>query len=130
MRHTPEMLYAIICYGDEKKVRALSKEKNEQLMATLGKVNQKLMAEKKMGPLFQLMTTGSAKTLRASDQEVLDGPFAETKEQLLGVYVVSCESLDDALDVARQLEEPRIQFGVGGLLEVRALQTYHEGTPL
>jgi hypothetical protein len=76
------------------------------------------------------MTTGTAKTLRASDQEVLDGPFAETKEQLLGVYVVSCDSLDQALGVARKLEEPRIQFGVGGLLEVRPLASYHEGTPL
>ena len=51
------------------------------------------------------MPTTAATTLR-KDREpavVIDGPFAETKEQLLGFYVVDCENLEEALDFARDL---------------------------
>ena len=55
--------------------------------------------------MARLLPTTAATTLR-KDREpplVIDGPFAETKEQLLGFYVVECADLDDALDVARDL---------------------------
>ena len=50
------------------------------------------------------MPTTAATTLRKDETPlVLDGPFAETKEQLLGFYVVDCADLDEALDIAREL---------------------------
>ncbi|HTO54221.1 MAG TPA: YciI family protein [Myxococcota bacterium] len=124
------MLYAILCYGDQDKVRGISAAQEEALMQKLGKVHARLIDDKKLGPHFRLMTTGAAKTLRAEDGSVYDGPFAETKEALLGLYVVECESLDDALRIAHDLEVPRIEAGVGGQLEVRPLLAYFEGTAL
>jgi len=55
---------------------------------------------------------------------VLDGPFAETKEQLLGFYLVDCKSLEDALQVARGL------VGDTGALEVRPLAMFYPGIGL
>jgi hypothetical protein len=65
------------------------------------------------------MPTTTATTLR-KDQDpplVLDGPFAETKEQLLGFYVVDCANLDEALEIARDLGKAN----PGGAYEIRPL---------
>jgi hypothetical protein len=71
------------------------------------------------------MPTTTAVTVRASREPViLDGPFAETKEQLLGFYLVDCKSLQEALDVARGL------VGETGALEVRPLATFYPGIGL
>ena len=57
-----------------------------------------------MGPSLRLLPTTAATTLRKSDPPlVIDGPFAETKEQLLGFYLLDSESLDEALAIAREL---------------------------
>ena len=49
------------------------------------------------------MSTTAATTVRKDSDPpiVIDGPFAETKEQLLGFYVVDCQSLEEVLDIAR-----------------------------
>ena len=54
---------------------------------------------------------------------VIDGPFAETKEQLLGFYVVDCANLDEAIDFARELGH-----GETGALEIRPLRHFETGT--
>jgi hypothetical protein len=124
------MLYAIMCYGNEAKVRSLEKAADDALMERLGRVHDKLVREKKLGPHFRLMTTGTAKTVRAGESQVFDGPFAETKEQLLGLYLVNCDSFDEAVATARELEVERLRANVGGSLEVRPLLGYFEGTHL
>jgi hypothetical protein len=124
------MLYAILCYGAEAKVRSLDKAADDALMEKLGRVHEKLIREKKLGPHFRLMTTGTAKTVRAHERQVFDGPFAETKEQLLGLYLVDCESMEAALATARELEVERLRANVAGSLEVRPILSYFEGTPL
>ena len=53
---------------------------------------------------------------------VLDGPFAETKEQLLGFYVMDCANLEEALDIARELSEAN----PGGAHEVRPVGFFHD----
>jgi hypothetical protein len=54
------------------------------------------------GPVARLLPTTAATTLRKGREEmVIDGPFAETKEQLLGFYIVDCASLEEALDVGK-----------------------------
>jgi hypothetical protein len=55
---------------------------------------------------------------------VLDGPFAETKEQLLGFYVVDCKNLDEALDVARDLGAAN----PGGAYEIRPVGLFTPGS--
>jgi hypothetical protein len=114
------MLYSIFCYHDETAVARLSRDEDAALMEDLAKVRASLEAEGKIGPTARLMPTTAATTLRFGGPElVTDGPFAETKEQLLGFYVVECASLEDALDVARRLAVPRAGAGLSGALEVR-----------
>src|SRR5258708_19811456 len=99
------MLYAIFCYNDEDVVFSWSKEQDDAVMAKLDAAHQKLARNGKLGPAVRLMPTTAATTIR-KDQEpplVLDGPFAETKEQLLGFYVADCATLEEAVEFARDL---------------------------
>jgi hypothetical protein len=74
------------------------------------------------------MPTTAATTLRAGAEPlVLDGPFAETKEQLLGFYVVECATLEEAIDAARLLMEPRMAAGLMSALEIRPISVFHPG---
>ena len=99
------MQYAILCYHDEKVICAWSQEDDNVVMAKLAVVQDKLARQGKLGPVARLLPTTAATTLR-KDREpplVIDGPFAETKEQLLGFYVVDCADLEEALEIAREL---------------------------
>src|SRR5262245_26861705 len=110
--HEERMLYAILAYEPEASVDAMTKEQDAALMAELAVVRQKLAAQGKLGPVARLMPTASATTVRRGGEVVvLDGPFAETKEQLLGFYIVSCDSLEDAVEAARMLTAPRVAAG-------------------
>ena len=99
------MLYAILCYNSEAAVGAWSKQYHDETMARLHVVNDKLAKQGRLGPVARLLPTTAATTLRKSGGEslVIDGPFAETKEQLLGFYVIDVENLDAALAVAKEL---------------------------
>ena len=119
------MLYAIFCYDSEATVSAWSKEKDDQVMTQLGQVIGKLAEQKRLGPVARLMNTTAATTVRkGAEPLVTDGPFAETKEQLLGFYVVECASLDEALATAKDLARAS---GSAGAFEVRPLRFYHPG---
>ena len=96
------MLYTLLCYNKEDVVWSWSKEEDDAVMASLNVVHEKLTREGKLGPSRRLLPTTAATTLRGNNL-VIDGPFAETKEQLLGFYVIDVENLDAALDVAREL---------------------------
>ena len=76
--------------------------------------------------MARLLPTTAATTLRKDSEPplVIDGPFAETKEQLLGFYVVECDDLDGALDVARDLG----RANPGGAYEIRPIGTFMPGT--
>jgi hypothetical protein len=98
------MLYAILCYNSEDAVGAWSKDYHDETMARLMVVNDRLASQGRLGPVARLLPTTAATTLRKGrDNVVIDGPFAETKEQLLGFYIVDCASLDAALDIAKEL---------------------------
>ena len=121
------MQYAILCYHDEKVTCAWSKEHDDAVMAKLGGVMEKLARQGKLGPVARLLPTTAATTLR-KDREpalVVDGPFAETKEQLLGFYIVDCASLDEALDIARELGEAN----PGGAYELRPVGVLFDAPP-
>jgi hypothetical protein len=95
------MLYSLLCYNKEDVVWSWSKEEDDAVMSRLSVVHEKLVKEGKLGPSLRLLPTTAATTLRGS--MVIDGPFAETKEQLLGFYVIDVENLEAALDVAKEL---------------------------
>lgn len=118
------MLYSILIYGSDAEVAALSKAEDDALLARHALVQKKLTAERKLGPVVRLMPTTTATTLRKGSQPiVVDGPFAETKEQLLGLYVLDCETLEEAIENARLIGTACNSHA----LEIRPISWYHPG---
>jgi hypothetical protein len=118
------MLYAILCYHDEDFVGSWTRDQDTAVMARLAVVQDKLKKEGRLGPVARLLPTTAATTLRKDDPPlVLDGPYAETKEQLLGFYIIDCENLDAAVDVARDLGSAN----PGGAYEIRPVGVFLPG---
>jgi hypothetical protein len=121
------MLYAILAYHVEAEVMSWTPEQDAALMVDLLAVHDRLNAHKLLGPAARLGGTGKARTLRGPGAgTVLDGPFAETKEQLLGFYVVDCASEDAALDVARDLQ----RVNPSAVYEIRPISLYIPGAAI
>jgi hypothetical protein len=119
------MLYAILCYDSEDVVGAWTKEEDEAAMVKLGVVQDKLAKEGRLGPVARLMPTTAATTLRKGREAiVVDGPFAETKEQLLGFFIVECESLEQAIETAKDLGRASSSAGA---YEVRPISFFRAG---
>lgn len=117
------MQYAILCYNDEDTVWSMSQADDQAMMARLAAVQDRLIKANKMGASLRLLPTTAAATVRRSQNGeplVIDGPFAETKEQLLGFFIVDTENLEEALDIARQLGDAR----TGATYEVRPIAVY------
>jgi hypothetical protein len=123
------MLYAVLCYNAEKEVGKWSREYDNATMDRLREVQDGLAAQGRLGPVVRLRDTDTAVTLRKTngDPLVVDGPFAETKEQFLGFYVVDCEDQDAAIAVARDLA--KANPGTGSY-EIRPLRIFHAGEGL
>jgi hypothetical protein len=122
------MLYAIFCYNDEDVVFSWSKAQDDAVMGKLNAVHQNLAKNGKLGPAVRLMPTTTATTVRKEQDPplVLDGPFAETKEQLLGFYVVDCATLDEVVEFARDLG----RANPGGAYEIRPVRLYVPGSDM
>jgi hypothetical protein len=120
------MLYAFLCYNNESKVMSWTKEQDDAVMAKLNVVHQKLVKEGRFGPALRLMPTTAATTLVKERGMVLDGPFAETKEALLGFYVIDCDSADHAVEIARDLAAAN----PGGAYEIRPVRLFLPGVGL
>jgi hypothetical protein len=120
------MLYSILCYESEALAAGRTKLEDDAMMVRLRDVQQRLKAEGKLGPVARLMPTTTATHIRSGkDPMVIDGPFAETKEQLLGFYIVDCPTLDEAIEAARLLarEKPH------GTLEIRPVAVFNPVGP-
>ena len=120
------MMYAVLCYNDEKTVWSWSKQEEEAVMTRLEEVRVRLTKTGKMGPALRLLPTTAATTLHKTQDPplVIDGPFAETKEQLLGFYIVDCADLEDALAITRELGAAN----PGGAYEIRPVALFLPGT--
>jgi len=118
------MLYAILCYNDEAAVEAWPKAKDDAVIAKRRTVTDRLAEQGKLGPVLRLMNTTAATTVRyGAEPVVIDGPFAETKEQLLGLYVIDVASLEEAIAVARGMAG-RDGEGGSGAFEIRPLRAF------
>jgi hypothetical protein len=118
------MLYAILCYHDEDLVGSWTRDQDAAVMSKLAVVQDRLKKQGRLGPVARLLPTTAATTLRKDDPPlVLDGPYAETKEQLLGFYIVECENLDAAVGVARDLGAAN----PGGAYEIRPVGLFQPG---
>ena len=121
------MLYAILAYHEEGVVDSWTKDEDAALMAELLQVNDRLVRQKTLGPAARLGPTRNAVTLRGNGAGmVIDGPFAETKEQLLGLYVVDCPTREAAIATARDLR----RANPTAVYEIRPISLFRPGTPL
>ncbi|HKE39335.1 MAG TPA: YciI family protein [Casimicrobiaceae bacterium] len=114
------MQYLLLIYGNEKTMLSATKEVAAKMMAAYTAYTE---AMKKAGIYIggnRLKPTASATTVRAPDGKtsVVDGPFAETKEQLGGYYMIEAADLDSALSWAA-----RCPGAAHGAIEVRPIWT-------
>jgi hypothetical protein len=122
------MLYAILCYDSEAVVGSWSKDEDDAALSKLTAVEQKLAKQGRLGPVARLMPTSNALTLRKGERPViLDGPFAETKEQLLGFFIVECATREDAVEAAREFAQASSSDGA---YEIRPLAIFRPGVGL
>ena len=112
------MLYSILIYVPEDKVNELTPAEDAAHVAAHLKIHEQLVARNQLGPCVRLMPTRTAVQYRSKDGTVVDGPFAETKEQLLGLYIVDCESQEDAVAIAKSLPS------VDSIFEIRPVRLY------
>ncbi|WP_105428600.1 YciI family protein [Neorhizobium sp. T6_25] len=121
------MYYAILAYHQEGVVQSWTEEEDQALMTELLEVNDRLVAQKSLGPAARLGPTEGAVTLRGKGEGmVIDGPFAETKEQLLGLYVVDFPTIEGAIAAARDLR----RANPTAVYEIRPILLYLPGATL
>jgi hypothetical protein len=120
------MLYAILAYHVEEEVSSWTPQEDAALMVDLNKVRDRLTQEGRLGPAARLGATKGACVLRGRGKGVVtDGPFAETKEQLLGFYVVDCADRDAAIAAARDLRA----VNPSAMYEIRPVKLYLPSIP-
>ena len=118
------MLYAILAYHVEEHVTSWTAEEDTALMLDLNRVHDRLTQEGRMGPAARLGATNGACVLRGPGKGIVtDGPFTETKEQLLGFYVIDCADRDAAIAAARDLR----QANPSAMYEIRPVTLYRPG---
>jgi hypothetical protein len=121
------MIYAILAYHVETDVMSWTKDADASLMENLLKTHVEINQASPLGPTARLDYTGKARTLRGPGQGVvIDGPFAETKEQLLGFYLLDCADDDAAVEAARALR----RVNPTAVYEIRPVLKYLPGTDL
>ena len=105
------MKYALLIYGDEKAREAAGTEQREAMYQEYDKYAAWLAEKGWMRGGDELESTRTATTVRVRGDETLstDGPFAETKEQLGGYFLIECENLDQAIEAAARI--PGASFG-------------------
>lgn len=120
------MMYAVLCYNDEKMVSGWTEAQDDAVMAELSQVHQRWERAGKLKPAIRLQPTAAATTLYKQTDLVTDGPYAETKEALLGFYIVDVENAQEAVQFARELAKAN----PGGAYELRPVQLYLPGAPV
>jgi hypothetical protein len=112
------MLYMLLIYANEAEWTAFSEAQQAAVMRDHWALEDDLRKANKYKGCGALQLTGTATTVRVRDGKtmVTDGPFAETKEQFGGFYLVDANDLDDALAIAGRIPTAR-----NGSIEVRPL---------
>jgi hypothetical protein len=115
------MRYMFLIYSRETDMAGMSPAEMDELKAA----HWAVMDETRAGGIFQgaepLHPTATATTVRIEGGKplVLDGPFAETKEQLAGYYILDCKDLDEAIGWAAKI--PTTCKGGEGCIEIRPI---------
>jgi hypothetical protein len=111
------MQYMLMCYMDSKLWGNLPDSQINEIMQEYDGLMESLVKSGKCSASMRLQSTSTSKTVRAKNGRPasIDGPFAETREQLGGFHIVDCKDLDEAVSIAGRI--PTIK--VGGTIEVR-----------
>jgi len=114
------MKYMLLVYGDEAKQEAMPKADDDRMMAAYGAYVEALQAAGVAAGMDRLQRTASATTVRIANGKtaVLNGPYAEVKEQLGGYFIIDVPDLDAALSWAA-----RCPGASHGAVEVRPIWT-------
>jgi hypothetical protein len=117
------MQYMLLIYGDESSWDSRSDQERGQIFQAYGAFTEELRQSGSMVAGDALQPTQTATTVRVQDGEALttDGPFAETKEQLGGYYLIEADSLDEAIEWAAKVPGAR-----HGSVEVRPVMVFEE----
>jgi hypothetical protein len=119
--------YMLLIYDAESAIQSMSEEERDAFMGQYFAYTQELENAGAFvsGSALQPIATATTVTVRDGETLTTDGPFAETKEQLGGYYLIEAESLDEALEWAAKIPSARI-----GKIEVRPLMVFdREGMP-
>ena len=111
------MQYLALIYAEEGR----AEDHSPEIMEEYGKFTQDIIAKGIFKGGDALQPTANATTVRVRDgkTQVTDGPFAETKEALGGYYLLECDTLDQAVEVASRI--PTAKFGS---VEVRPIHVF------
>ncbi|MDP8999990.1 MAG: YciI family protein [Myxococcota bacterium] len=118
------MQYIVLIYGDEEKWSKVTPEQMAKVMDEYREFTQGIVKSGHFRAGARLQSTSSATTLRERSGRRLmtDGPFAEAKEYLGGYYLLECEHLDEAIEIAGRI--PGLRFG--DALEIRPVMPQAE----
>ena len=110
------MKYLCLIYDEEKKLAALSEQELAALMGEYGAFTEEIRASRHFIGGHELQPTSTATTvrIRGGRLSTTDGPFAETKEQLGGYYLIEARDLNEAIQIASRIPSAKI-----GSVEVR-----------
>ena len=112
------MRYAMLICTDENWIAGLSESDTQAMLAGYGRFMDEMNSRGVLQSGERLRPTSDATTVRVREGETLttDGPFAETKEQVGGFYLVDCKDLDEAIEIAA-----KIPGAAHGSIEVRPI---------
>ena len=112
------MRYALLIYANEQDWANQTEEEGQAQFQEYMAFTKDIVDRGLQQSGEALQPTATATTVRVRDGETVttDGPFAETKEQLGGFYIVDCKDLDEAIEVAARIPDAR-----GGSIEVRPI---------
>ena len=114
------MQFLLMCCIDETMWEKLPESQRGAIMNDYRKLIDQLKTDGRLLTGAKLDGSASAVTVREKNGKplVVDGPFAETKEQLGGYHLVECRDREEAIQIAQRIPT----LAVGGLIEVRAIQ--------
>jgi hypothetical protein len=117
------MRYLCIIYDDEKKIEQMSQKDSEAFMGDYFKFTEDIRKSGHYlaGEALQPVATATTVRVRNGKISTTDGPFAETKEQLGGFYMINAKDLNEAIQVAAKIPSARI-----GTIEVRPIVEFDQ----
>ncbi len=117
------MKYLCLIYDEEKKLGAMSKNESDAFMGEYFAFTEGIRKSGHFvgGEALQPVQTATTIRVRNGKLSTTDGPFAETKEQLGGYYLIDAKDLNDALQVAAKIPSARL-----GSVEVRPIQEFSQ----